>query len=120
MKLSKHFYQEKSRGAFCYGFKTTNEIFHTLDDNIVETLCSSNSQIIEVKKSAGAVKTDQIDRLVDTNNKEFYNYNKKEVVLYIDAPLENAGRIASEKIDYIRNKGVKVVNSLEELREVLK
>ncbi|WP_337034288.1 WXG100 family type VII secretion target [Paenibacillus illinoisensis] len=80
----------------------------------------TNSQIIEVKKSAGAVKTDQIDRLVDTNNKEFFNYNKKEVVLYIDSPLENAGPIASEKIDYVRSKGVKVVNSLEELREVLK
>lgn len=80
----------------------------------------TNSQIIEVKKSAGAVKTDQIDRLVDTNNKEFFNYDKKEVVLYIDAPLEKAGPIASEKIDYIRSKGVKVVNSLEELREVLK
>ncbi|MEK4074939.1 WXG100 family type VII secretion target [Paenibacillus sp. FSL M7-0656] len=80
----------------------------------------TNSQIIEVKKSAGAVKTDQIDRLVDMNNKEFFNYKKKEVILYIDAPLENTGRIASEKIDYIESKGVKVVNSLEELREVLK
>ncbi|MBT2287503.1 WXG100 family type VII secretion target [Paenibacillus polymyxa] len=80
----------------------------------------TNSQIIEVKKSAGAVKTDQIDRLVDTNNKEFFNYKKKEVILYIDAPLENTGRIASEKIEYIKSKGVKVVNSLEELREVLK
>ncbi|WP_153977068.1 hypothetical protein [Paenibacillus xylanilyticus] len=58
----------------------------------------TNSQIIEVKKSAGAVKTDQIDRLVDTNNKEFFNYDKKEVVLYIDAPLEKAGPIASEKL----------------------
>lgn len=80
----------------------------------------TNSQIIEVKKSAGAVKTDQIDRLVDTNNKEFFNYKKKEVILYIDASLENTGRIASEKIEYIKSKGVKVVNSLEELREVLK
>ncbi|WP_405155361.1 WXG100 family type VII secretion target [Paenibacillus sp. FSL K6-0108] len=80
----------------------------------------TNSQIIEVKKSAGAVKTDQIDRLVDMNNKEFFNYKKKEVILYIDAPLENTGRIASEKIDHIKSKGVKVVNSLEELREVLK
>lgn len=80
----------------------------------------TNSQIIEVKKSAGAVKTDQIDRLVDMNNKEFFNYKKKEVILYIDAALENTGRIASEKIDYIESKGVKVVNSLEELREVLK
>ncbi|MEO2205390.1 hypothetical protein ABGV42_16780 [Paenibacillus pabuli] len=74
-------------------------------------------QLLHVSKQ---MKTDQIDRLVDTNNKEFFNYNKKEVVLYIDAPLENMGRIASEKIDYIRGKGVKVVNSLEELREVLK
>lgn len=86
----------------------------------VTDLDVTNSQIIEVNKSAGAVKTDQIDRLVDTNNKEFFNYNKKEVVLYIDAPLENTGRIASEKIDYIRSKGVKVINSLDELREVLK
>jgi hypothetical protein len=80
----------------------------------------TNSQIIEVKKSAGAVKTDQIDRLVDINHKEFFNHNKKEVILYIDAPLENTGRIASEKIDYVKSKGVKVVNSLDELREVLK
>ncbi|GGH72400.1 hypothetical protein GCM10008014_58730 [Paenibacillus silvae] len=80
----------------------------------------TNSQIIEVKKSAGAVKTDQIDRLVDINHKEFFNHNKKEVILYIDTPLENTGRIASEKIDYVKSKGVKVVNSLDELREVLK
>ncbi|MCM3134080.1 WXG100 family type VII secretion target [Paenibacillus polysaccharolyticus] len=80
----------------------------------------TNSQIIEVKKSAGAVKIDQIDRLVDINHKEFFNHNKKEVVLYIDAPLENTGPIASGKIDYAKSKGVKVVNSLDELREVLK
>ena len=80
----------------------------------------TNSQIIEVKKSAGAVKIDQIDRLVDINHKEFFNHNKKEVVLYIDAPLENTGPIASGKIDYAKSKGIKVVNSLDELREVLK
>jgi len=51
---------------------------------------------------------------------EFFNYKKKEVILYIDAPLENTGRIASERIEYIKSKGIKVVNSLEELREVLK
>ena len=44
--------------------------------------------IIEIKKSASSLKSDQIDRLINPNNPQFFNYDKKEVIVYIDEPIQ--------------------------------
>ena len=47
------------------------------------------------------------------------NIKQKKVVLYIDTPMEGLSGKDAEKISEIKEMGVKVVNSLEELREVI-
>ncbi|MGG4095005.1 hypothetical protein [Paenibacillus lautus] len=92
----------------------------TLDKRATDVDIATNTQIIEVKKSVGAVKIDQIDRLTNPNNIDFFNYESKEVILYIDEPLKTLNKFDLEKIEYAKSQGVTIVNSLEELGSVLK
>ena len=73
-----------------------------------------------MKKSAGSIERSQIDRLIDINNDTFLNYDRKEVILYIDEPLSRANSNALRDIEYAREKGVIIINSLEDLRKVVK
>ena len=72
------------------------------------------------KKSAGSIERSQIDRLIDIDNDTFLNYDRKEVILYIDEPLSRANSNALRDIEYAREKGVIIINSLEDLRKVVK
>ncbi|MGG3504891.1 hypothetical protein ABES58_05335 [Paenibacillus lautus] len=91
-----------------------------MDKRATDVDIATNTQIIEVKKSVGAVKIDQIDRLTNPNNIDFFNYESKEVILYIDEPLKTLNKFDLEKIEYAKSQGVTIVNSLEELGSVLK
>ena len=73
-----------------------------------------------MKKSAGSIERSQIDRLIDIDNDTFLNYDRKEVILYIDEPLSRANSNALRDIEYAREKGVIIINSLEDLRKVVK
>ena len=77
-------------------------------------------QIIEVKKSASVIEEGQINRLIDINNPNFFNYESKEIILYIDKKIDYDNKFIKQTIDDIKNKGIIVVNSLSELEEVLK
>lgn len=93
------------------------------DGNIAGDLdVVTNNEIIEVKASLRAVKDDlrQFDKLTDPNDVNFFNSEGKNVILYIDKSLSNLSPKDSEKLSRIKEKGVTVVNSLEELKEVLK
>ena len=92
----------------------------TLGQSATNLGIATSSQIIEVKKSVGAVKTDQIDRLTNPNHQDFFNYESKEIVLYIDEPMKNLNKFELEKIEFAKSQGVTIVNSLEELGSVLK
>lgn len=81
----------------------------------------TKSQIIEVKKLAASLKIEQIDRITDSTNPQFFNFEDKELIIYIDDFIEEIiNPKILEKIHYIQEKGIKIVNSLEELEEVLK
>ena len=77
-------------------------------------------QIIEIKKSTSAIKDEQINRLIDPNHEQFFNYEGKEVILYIDELIDYSKSSIKNDIDKIKDKGIIVVNSLEELEGVLK
>ncbi|OKP90160.1 hypothetical protein [Paenibacillus sp. P32E] len=80
----------------------------------------THNQIIEIKKSMSAVKMDQIDKYVNPSNSQFFNFEGKEIVLYIDEIIEISNPQTAKIIQELNSKGVKVVNSLEELGGVLK
>lgn len=81
--------------------------------------CATRKVIIEVKQSVGSVKKEQLYKLVDTNYGTYINVQQKKVVLYIDEPMGELRGKEAEKILEIKGMGVRVVNSLEELREAL-
>ncbi|MFK4302618.1 phage baseplate assembly protein gpV [Paenibacillus sp. RC254] len=76
--------------------------------------------IIEVKASIKAVKDDQFNKLTHTNQDYFFNPDKKNVILYIDKPMTNLRPEHKIMLENIKSKGVTIVNSLDELKEVLK
>ncbi|MED0724928.1 hypothetical protein P4S91_18705 [Aneurinibacillus aneurinilyticus] len=80
----------------------------------------TKDEIIEVKASIKAVKEKQFNKLIDENDPDFFNPDKKKPVLYIDKPLTNIHPNDQKMLDRLKSKGVTIVNSLEELKEVLK
>jgi hypothetical protein len=92
---------------------TTNELAGDLD-------VVTNKQIIEVKKSTSALDMEQIDKYINSNNPKFFNYDMKEVIVYIDKPIDMTNKYVKENINHLRGSGVIVVNSLDELGGVLK
>ncbi|PWW44227.1 MULTISPECIES: WXG100 family type VII secretion target [Paenibacillus] len=78
-------------------------------------------EIIEVKKSLKAITdVEQFDKYVNVKHQDFFNYDQKKVILYIDKPLTNPHPNDLIKLELIKSKGVTIVNSLDELKGVLK
>ncbi|SCY93550.1 WXG100 family type VII secretion target [Paenibacillus polysaccharolyticus] len=78
-------------------------------------------EIIEVKKSLKAITdVEQFDKYVNVKHQDFFNYEQKKVILYIDKPLTNPHPNDLIKLELIKSKDVTVVNSLDELKGVLK
>ncbi|AKA44297.1 hypothetical protein PPSC2_18265 [Paenibacillus polymyxa SC2] len=81
----------------------------------------TKDEIIEVKKSLKAVtNVEQFDKYVNVNHDGYFNHNQKKVILYIDKPLTNLHQNDLIKLEIIKSKGVTIVNSIDELKEVLK
>ncbi|CAG7651984.1 PrsW family glutamic-type intramembrane protease [Paenibacillus allorhizosphaerae] len=76
--------------------------------------------IIEVKASIKAVKEDQFNKFTDPNHDLFFNPENKKVILYIDKPLSNLRPEHQTMLENIKSKGVTIVNSLEDLKGVIK
>ncbi|MFF2450525.1 PrsW family glutamic-type intramembrane protease [Neobacillus sp. NPDC058068] len=76
--------------------------------------------IIEVKASIKAVKEDQFNKFTDPTHDLFFNPENKKVILYIDKPLSNLRPEHQTMLENIKSKGVTIVNSLENLKGVLK
>ncbi|WP_228503512.1 hypothetical protein [Laceyella tengchongensis] len=82
----------------------------------------TKDEIIEVKASISAFKRkpDQFDKFTNVNNTDFFNSEQKKVILYVDKPLTNLHPNDQKILETIKSKGVTIVNSLDELKEVLK
>ena len=96
------------------------EIKNSFKEKVTDLDIETKTQIIEVKKSISAIKDEQIDRLINGKDKGFFNYEAKEVILYIDEPIPYTKPSVNNSINKIKDKGIIVVNSLEELEGVLK
>lgn len=86
---------------------------------------ATSTQIIEVKKSASVLKIEQIEKYVNSGHEKFFNFEGKEVIIYIDEPINWNNKSVANLIHDIESMSingnyVKIVNSLEELEGVLK
>ncbi|MNC83383.1 hypothetical protein D3C75_1373040 [compost metagenome] len=63
---------------------------------------------------------EQIDKYINPDNPKFFNYDMKEVVVYFDKPIDMNNKYVSENINHLKDSGVTVVNSLDELGGILK
>ncbi|MBX4150613.1 WXG100 family type VII secretion target [Paenibacillus lautus] len=80
----------------------------------------TNNAIIEVKASIKSVKEDQFNKLIDAGQDNFFNSDHKKVILYIDKPMNNLRPEHKTMLEEIESKGVIIVNSLVDLKEVIK
>jgi hypothetical protein len=77
-------------------------------------------EIIEVKASFSSVKEVQFDNLLNSNSNRFVNTNQKKVILFVDKPLTEATTSQASMINRIKDKGVTIVYTFEELGKILK
>ena len=75
-------------------------------------------QIIEVKKSLNSVKEKQIFKYTQDTDNLYFNFSDKKVVVFIYEKVDKVEYIINLENKY-ENK-IKVINSFEELEEILK
>ncbi|MFK8301721.1 hypothetical protein ACI75Y_02310 [Capnocytophaga stomatis] len=91
-----------------------------IEPNITDLDISTLDEIIEVKDSFSAVKEKQFDKLLNSKLDNFCNPEQKKIILYIDRPMEKATKTQLDMIERIKKKNITIVNSIEELDEILK
>ncbi|MED0673652.1 hypothetical protein P4S95_26150 [Aneurinibacillus aneurinilyticus] len=81
----------------------------------------TKDEIIKVKKSLKAVTdVEQFDKYGNVNHDGYFNHDQKKVILYIDKSLTNLHPNDLKKLEAIKSKGVTIVDSIDELKGVLK
>ncbi len=107
-------------GEFVKNKKQIAGFGQKIDPNITDLDVSTIDEIIEVKASFSPVKEGQFAKLLDKNLDNFCNPHQKKVILYIDKPISEATPAQINMINRIKQQGVVVVNSLDELGQILK
>lgn len=78
----------------------------------------TESHIIEIKKSLSALDEKQLDKLINPSNKNYFNYDNREVIYYIeDVTVKN--KTQSDLVEKLKDQNIKLISSLEELKEVV-
>lgn len=81
----------------------------------------TKEEMIQVYSSLRAITdVEQFDKLIDEKHEYFLNPEKKRVILYIEKQWKNLRTTDQTKLENLRKKGITIVNSLEELKEVLR
>ena len=80
---------------------------------------ATNNYFIEAKKSFKKIDEEQLKKYTDVFNKYFFNFENKKVIVYVDEPIY-MNEYNKATIEKYNGMGVTIVNSLDELLEVLK
>ncbi len=82
--------------------------------------CATQNELIEVKSSISSVKVKQFEKYCNVNSIDYMNVENKSVILYIDDAIDYTNLSNVNKIEELKDMGVTVVNSLDELKGVIK
>lgn len=93
-----------------------NKVKTSSGETIGDIDCATINELIEVKKSISSVKVDQFDKYVNSADSKYFNVDNKKVILYIDEPIDMSDINTMSKI---KEKGVTIVNGLDELKGVI-
>ncbi len=96
-----------------------NKIRNAADGVIGDIDCATANELIEVKKSIASVKIEQFNKYVNIEDARFFNVDNKTVILYIDEPIDLSNINNVNKLNSLKEKGVIVVNGLDELKGVI-
>ena len=96
-----------------------NKIRNAAGGVIGDIDCATANELIEVKKSIASVKIEQFNKYVNIEDARFFNVDNKTVILYIDEPIDLSNINNVNKLNSLKEKGVIVVNELDELKGVI-
>lgn len=82
--------------------------------------CATQNELIEVKSLISSVKVKQFEKYCNVNSIDYMNVENKSVILYIDDTIDYTNLSNVNKIEELKDMGVTVVNSLDELKGVIK
>ena len=97
-----------------------NKVKNSTGQTIRDIDCATKDVLIEVKKSISSVKPGQFEKYLNSSDVNYINVLSKKVILYIDEPMIELNSINTQKIIELKEMGVEIVNSLEELKGVIK
>lgn len=80
---------------------------------------ATKNKIIEVKKSIGDVKIRQLEKYIDNNSSDYFNFENKGILLYIDEPIEVINKNINLKLEEISKLKIPIINNLEDLKGVV-
>lgn len=81
---------------------------------------ATKNKLIEVKKSIGAI-TDinQLKKYIDSTHSHYFNFERKNIILYVDTPIDINNKNFILKLEEIKQLGIPIINSLEDLKGVI-
>lgn len=117
-KVAKHLV-EKGIEVLEFGNKVkskTGQDFGNID-------IGTGKQLIEAKVSISSVDVEQFEKYINPYSDKFFNFNQREVILYIDEIIDvnnSKNAIKLSELKELESQGVIVVNGLDELDKVIK
>ena len=97
-----------------------NKVKNSTGQVIGDIDCATKDVLIEVKSSIASVKISQFIKYVDNSDAQYINVLSKKVILYIDEPLVELNSINTQKLNELKKMGVEIVNSINEMKGVVK
>lgn len=98
----------------------SNKIKTVSNDTVGDIDIATKNKIIEVKKSISDVGIKQLGKYIDRTNTKYFNFENKDVILYVDELIEANNKNVVSKLEKINKLGIPIINNLEDLKGVIK
>lgn len=98
----------------------SNKIKTVSNDTVGDIDIATKNKIIEVKKSISDVGINQLGKYIDRTNTKYFNFENKDVILYVDELIEANNKNVVSKLEKINKLGIPIINNLEDLKGVIK
>lgn len=98
----------------------SNKIKTVSNDTVGDIDIATKNKIIEVKKSISDVGINQLGKYIDRTDSKYFNFENKDVILYVDELIEANNKNVVSKLEKINKLEIPIINNLEDLKGVIK
>lgn len=98
----------------------SNKIKTVSNDTVGDIDIATKNKIIEVKKSISDVGIKQLEKYIDRTDSKYFNFENKDVILYVDELIEANNKNVVSKLEKINKLEIPIINNLEDLKGVIK